>query len=147
MNITFREPTTEDITACLSVMKGSYPLDTERYWDDYLIKDFTDVLSKEYPSAFLLALLDDSVIGFGCYVYFINLNVYRLSWINILPVHQKKGIGKLLVAELEKLIMKENKKGFRIQLETDKPVFYKKLGYQIVSTNGINYIMKKPFRD
>lgn len=146
MNFTFRKLTESDIPACLLVMKENYPQDNERFWDAVLEKDLRDVLTKEYPALFLVAILNESIIGFGCYVHFENINLYKLSWVNISPREQGKGVGKSLVLELEKYIMESCKNKSRISLETDKPIFYEKLGYSYSDKNGGNDIMVKPIQ-
>lgn len=124
-------------------MKENYPQDNERFWDAVLEKDIKDVLNKEYPSMFLVATLNESIVGFGCYLDFQSLNRYKISWMNISPNMQGKGIGRLLVKELEKCIMENSTQNFSIILETDKPVFYKKLGYKKYGKNKDNDLMKK----
>lgn len=143
MEPTFRELTAFDILSCMEIMKENYPQDNERFWDAVLEKDIKDVLTKQYPAMFLVAILNEAIVGFGCYVHFENLNLYRLSWINIPPKEQGKGIGSLMVKELEKYIMKSIKKESRISLETDKPIFYEKLGYDYSYMNSENSMMVK----
>lgn len=144
MKITFRKLTDSDINTCLSIVHENYPQD-DKLWDNVLRNDVSDAMNKKYPSEFILIMRDEIIIGFGCYMSIIPLNLYRLSWINILPSEQGNGFGKMLVGELERCVNQENKKDFTITLETDKPLFYKKLGYVTTAKYDISTIMKKNF--
>lgn len=129
MNLTFRNLTDLDIPFCLDILKENYPQDYN-YWKDFLFKDITDTLNKLYPSEFLVVIRDEVILGFGAYLQIFNQNnVYKLTWINIPPQEQGKGIGKQFVGELERRIKEYNKDKSTIILETDKPIFYEKLGY------------------
>lgn len=149
MQITFRKLTESDIDICLGIMKENYPDEKDKLWQDMLPKDLSDVLNKVYPSDCLLAIRDDIIIGFGCYIQLkrqpngINKNVYKLTWINISPKEQGKGIGRQLVIELEKSIKECTVGEFNITIETDKPLFYEKLGYNTFFKIVDKYIMAK----
>lgn len=129
MNLTFQNLTDSDIPFCLDILKENYP-EKYDYWKDYLLKDISDTSNKVYPSEFLVVIRDEVIIGFGAYLQIFNQNtVYKLTWINIPPKEQGKGIGRQLVTELEKRIKEYNEGKCTIILETDKPIFYNKLGY------------------
>ena len=147
MQITFREPTIDDIAPCVNIIKEIYQ---EKKWEEILPKDISDVLNKVYPSKFLVVSINDTIVGFGCYIKlppeFPSPNItYKLTWINIIPKEQGKGIGKKIVYELQKHIKSECKENFFVILETDKPSFYKKIGYETYSKNGDNDFMQKFF--
>ena len=130
MNLTFRNLTDSDISFCLDILKENYPQEKYDYWKDFLLKDISDTSNKVYPSEFLVVIRDEVIIGFGAYLQLHNQNTtYKLTWINIPPKEQGKGIGRQLVTELEKRIKEYNKGKCTIILETDKPIFYNKLGY------------------
>lgn len=146
----FREITSNDIDACVDIVKLIYPKDSEEKYHQALFKDISDVLNKAYPSKCLVALIEGKIVGFGCYVKIdpqtTTPNIfYKLTWININPKEQGRGIGKKLVNELEGCIRQECKEDFSIILETDKPDFYRKSGYDIYTKNGDNDCMQKVF--
>lgn len=152
MNLSFRELISEDIAECLSIVKEIYTEEKHKEAWDILPKDLSDVLNKVYPSKCLVALTDKQIVGFGCYVKvdpkISHSNIfYKLTWINIHPKKQKKGIGKKLVNELEKHIKEECKEYCSAILQTDKPEFYKKLGYEIYDKNEGNDCMQKVLND
>lgn len=145
MSITFRKLTDSDIDACLSILKENYPEEKDKHWADVLLKDINNVLNKAYPSDFFIVMQDGIIVGFGCWMEDGHPNVYSLTWINILPNEQGKGIGKALVCELEKIIAKEKKQSFHITLKTNKPMFYNKLGYKTVAKEGEDDVMARKF--
>lgn len=140
--ITFRKLVEADFNACLSIFQENYP---DVYSPNDLRIDISDVLNKAYASDFLVALRDDIIIGFGCQ-HIKKPNLFRISWVNITPKEQGKGIGRDLVLELEKIVRIQNKQFFQIILETDKPIFYNKLGYTTHSQDGNKCHMIKFFR-
>lgn len=144
MNLSFRKLLSSDIASCLDIVKQNYPSEKDKFWQNILPNDLSDILNKKYPSECLILTKDEITIGFGCYVEDKKQkNIYTLTWINILPAEQRKGIGKQLVSELEKDIKKNNRQQVHIVLETDKPDFYKKLNYITFHKNNKNDIMIK----
>lgn len=86
---------------------------------------------------------ENTIVGFGAYTPLEDQpNIFRLIWINVPAKEQGRGIGKALVVELEKKI-KENHGTCRIVLETDKPIFYQKIGYTSYHKQGTNDLMVK----
>lgn len=150
MQITFRKLTPSDIDACLGIMKENYPAEYEKHWEDVLPKDLSDILNQVCPSGCLLALLDEAIIGFGCYSKYkektnAQENIWGLTWVNISPLQQGKGIGIKLIKELERTIKQYDTEKFHIVLETTKPAFYRKLGYKTYRMSGVNDVMAKHF--
>lgn len=150
MKLSFRKLINDDIDSCLNIIKEIYIRRNEKDSWDALTKDLSDVLNKVYPSNCLVVLIDNTIVGFGCYVKvdfeLSKPNIfYKLTWINIQPKEQGKGIGKKLVNELEEHIRGECKEKFSVVLETDKSDFYEKLGYITYDKNGDNDCMQKIF--
>lgn len=145
MSLTFQKLTASDIDACLSILKENYPEEKDRCWQIVLRKDIENVLNKAYPSEYLLAILNESIVGFGCWMENGHPTVYCLTWINVTPKEQGKGIGKALVQELETAILKANRNTSYITLLTTKPVFYERLGYKKISKQGENDLLVKKF--
>lgn len=150
MEISFKELKATDIETCLSIMKENYPSEEDKHWHNLLPNDLTDILNQKYPSQCLVVLLGEVPVGFGCYIQHkektnLQENIYALTWINILPKEQGKGIGKQLVIELEECISIIELRNYHIILETDKPTFYQKLGYKTFKKNKGNDVMDKYF--
>lgn len=147
MSISFREASNNDVEACIRIMQENYPELTERHWAQVLKDDFKDVLNKKYISKFLLAIHDNTIVGFGCYMI-LRTDMYKLSWINIMPSYKKQGIGTELVKKLEADVRQSvsrsiKLKNINIVLETDKPIFYNKLGYTTFNEREGNDLMRK----
>ena len=150
MNLTFRELEIGDIDSCSHVVQQIYASENEKGHSAILRLDLMEVINKVYPSKCLVSLVDDAVVGLGCYIKVEensnNPNViYKLTWVNILPAYQGKGVGKRLVDELEWNIRKECKEDFSVVLDTDKPKFYEKLGYITYDKNEKGDVMYKSF--
>lgn len=144
MQVTFHTLVRSDIPICLNIMKENYSNDTS--WEELLPKELSEITQNQGNC--LVAILDKVIIGFGCYIKFpeqstSSHNIYALSWLNILPQYKGKGIGKLLVLELEKYIGTRSKIPFYVSLQTVIPAFYEKLGYQTFrSEDGIDFMRK-----
>lgn len=147
MDIIFRHLKESDIDTCINIMLENSTDEKKEFWSGILPRYLNDILNKVCPSACLVAINKDVIVGFGCYAQSSNMkNSFKLTWINITPIHQRKGIGNKLVMELEKIIRRENKNFFQITLETDKPIFYNRLGYTTHSKDGTNCHMVKSFK-
>ena len=134
-NLSFRRLDPSDLFPCLSILKENYP-ETYEYWKQFFIRDVSSVY-------FLVAMREDTLVGFGAYLPLENQpNIFRLIWINVPPKEQGRGIGKALVTELERKI-KLNYGTCMVVLETDKPVFYNKLGYSSYQKNWESDLMIK----
>lgn len=145
--LSFRDASDNDIDIFISIMQENYPDPKDRHWDKILYNDFKDVLSKKYVSKFIIVLLDNIILGFGCYMI-LRADMYKLSWINIMPAYKKQGIGTELVKKLEADILKVIPRGIKLKnvnivLETDKPVFYNKIGYTAFKVQETNCFMSK----
>lgn len=149
MKLLFRELVHDDMDSCVGIIKEIYPNQIEENVSG-LVKDFSDILNKSYPSKCMVAIANNSIVAFGCYVrmddkkYAPNI-FYKLTWINVCPRYQGRGIGSKLVFELERLINEECKDNLSVLLETDKPGFYRKMGYESYDRNGGNDVMQKMF--
>lgn len=139
MDILFRKLTEDDIPSCLLILHENYP---DERWERIFEKDISDVMNKMYPSEFLVVIHNEIIIGLGCYLQQTSC-AYCLTWVNIIPSHKGKGIGRKLVRELERRIKQDNSQWYYITLETDKPIFYQKIGYRAVYKNGDKDVMAK----
>lgn len=85
---------------------------------------------------FVFAEENGATLGYACYgPIACTLGSYDLYWIIVDPVHQRRGIGRRLVAEVERLVALAG--GRRLYIETSgrpayRPTreFYQRCGYQ-----------------
>jgi GNAT superfamily N-acetyltransferase len=86
---------------------------------------------------FVMIDQDDRLIGYACYGpiagTFFSYDIY---WIAVLPAFQGGGLGRLIIAETERLIRESG--GGRIYVETSQRpqykgtrAFYKRTGYRL----------------
>ena len=88
---------------------------------------------------FVFAVREGKVVGYTCYGPIpCTLSSFDLYWIAVLPDYQTLGIGKLLLAETEKLVRRQN--GLKIYIETSHKdqyastrTFYTRCGYALTS--------------
>ncbi|MCL2228971.1 MAG: GNAT family N-acetyltransferase [Firmicutes bacterium] len=136
------------IATCASAWKDYYPQRSI----DYVIKnDLTleKLDSKISESSFYVVLNDKEIIGCGG-IKPMNKTESAIFAIFVSPLHQGKGLGKVIMETLEN--DKFGKRANRIELPSSLPgiPFYKKLGYE--HKNGkLNYgdgqfIMEKRFK-
>lgn len=147
--LSFREATEHDLESCISILQENYPDPKDRHWDEVFLIDFKDVLNKKYVSKFIIVQQNNLIVGFGCYII-LRADMYKLSWINIIPSYKNKGIGTLLVKELEQDVIKNISSSAKLHninivLETDKPSFYNKLGYTTFNEQNSKDFMVKSF--
>lgn len=150
MQITFRKIKSSDEPSCTFIMKRNYFGKESKKWEPLLIQHFLYMLDDLVPIVGLVAIYNNNIIGFGSYETFTkectsSLNVYAISWMNIPPNHQRKGIGRLLVFELENHLNKASQISFNVKLQTDKPIFYEKLGYKTFKIDDGDSLMHKSF--
>lgn len=143
MEVIFRNITNSDIDGCLDILKEKYSGEQYDFFRGVLLKDISSFLDKSSPVTFLVVEKNESIIGFGTFTPTNQNNVYQLIWINISKPEQGKGLGKQLIVELENKIKESNNDKFTIVLETDKPVFYEKLGYKTFNKKEGNDLMMK----
>ncbi len=100
----------------------SSKLEIQAMFSDYIIKP-------EY----LCAEEEHNILGFAGYMQsWMDYSAYEIFWVNVLPGHQRKGIGTFLVNAILAKIKK--KRGAHIVLlTTDKPGFYRNLGFKTLA--------------
>ena len=89
---------------------------------------------------FLMYLENDKILGFISYIRQEN-NIINIPKIYVKPEAHGKGIGKLLLQEVEKIAQK-NKVGFlELNVNRKNPAmyFYKKLGFELYEKADIAY--------
>ncbi len=94
---------------------------------------------------FLVAEQDSLVVGYACYgLIACTIGSYDLYWIAVDPAHQGRGLGRLLLTEVEQRIVQTG--GRHIYIETSgRPqyaatrAFYAGCGYELVAVLGDFY--------
>lgn len=104
---------------------------------------------------FLLVKEDDEALGFASYEHnYKGRNITRIHKIYLLPETQGKGIGRLLIGEIEKIALKNGAKALSLNVNRFNKArhFYNKIGFEIVGEEDIeldhgylmeDYIMEK----
>ncbi len=88
---------------------------------------------------FIVAKNIQQIIGFACYGHRpLTEGTYDFYWLGVDPAFQKQGIGKALMAQVEKEI--RDKKGYLLIIETSSiedfsspRAIYESFGYQLIA--------------
>jgi diamine N-acetyltransferase len=89
---------------------------------------------------FLLAREKGTCIGFASYESdYLGEKIIRLHKIYLLPETQGKGVGKLLISEIEKIASKHHQKGISLNVNRFNKAydFYTKIGFECVGEEDI----------
>lgn len=100
--------------------------------------------SKVIPPKYLVAEEKNKVIGLAGYSQsWIDYQIYNIFWVNVHPSHQGKGIGSKLILNAIKEIKKNkgDNKARLIILSTNKPKFYTRFGFKILSNPYDKYFL------
>ena len=104
---------------------------------------------------FLLIKEDQMDLGFASYEHlYKETNTTRIHKIYLLPETQGRGLGKLLIQEIEKIALENNadKLSLNVNRFNKAQHFYKKIGFEIVDEEDIelefgylmeDYVMEK----
>lgn len=154
----FKDLRYSDVSPCLEIMRENYSIIKKGkeiangFWSDLFVKDFTSTIEQDnrfYRTKGRAGWLDNGLVCFGFYQEsFIATSIYELSWINVLKKLQGNHIGKYLILDLEKQIALDetnSETDFSILFQTDKPIFYEKLGYKTIYKIGEDDLMIKSF--
>jgi len=147
--ITITTATTADIPLIQEIAHKTWPntygeiLSTAQI--DYILELFyaTDVLvhnMTENGHHFLLAKEDTICLGFASYEHhYLSQNKTRLHKIYMLPEAQGKGVGKLLLDEIESSAKRNKSNALSLNVNKFNKVFafYQKMGFEIVAEENI----------
>lgn len=102
------------------------------------------LISSESKRKYLIATINNKIVGTMRY-YLKENGILWISMIQVLPSYQGKGVGSVLLKEIEKIASRLKAKA--VALEAQKKAkwavaFYKANGYKILSQSDID---KKPF--
>ena len=104
---------------------------------------------------FLLVKEDETVLGFASYEHlYKETNTTRIHKIYLLPETQGRGLGKLLIQEIEKIAVENHadKLSLNVNRFNNAQHFYTKIGFEIVDEEDIeleygylmeDYVMEK----
>ena len=113
------------------------------YSDDALLKNLND------GHHFLLAAENSTPIGFAAYEHhYQGKNQTRLHKLYLLPKAQGKGVGKLLIQEVEKKVKENHDETISLNVNRFNKayLFYLKNGFQIIAEEdlaiGQGYLME-----
>jgi N-acetylglutamate synthase-like GNAT family acetyltransferase len=106
--------------------------------DEALSKKEIEAMFEKYTYApkYIVAEENKKIVGFAGYIMsWMDYHVYNIFWVNVAPEHQGKGIGTKLIkrAILEIQKNKSYKTANMIIITTNKPQFYEKIGFKILS--------------
>jgi GNAT superfamily N-acetyltransferase len=112
---------------------------------DYMLEEFYSDATLNYNFThknhhFLLVKEDSICLGFASYEHhYLGENKTRLHKIYLLPESQRKGIGKLLLAVVEKLALENNDLIISLNVNRFNSAynFYEKLGFEKVGEEDI----------
>jgi ribosomal protein S18 acetylase RimI-like enzyme len=104
--------------------------DLLRPWNDPR-KDIRRKLAVS-PDLFLVGVLDDEIVATAMVGY----EGHRgwISYLGVAPAHQRKGLGRMLMAEAERLLRAAGCPKINLQVRTSNPAvieFYRRLGFTL----------------
>jgi ribosomal protein S18 acetylase RimI-like enzyme len=124
----------QEINNVIKIIEENYSKKWVKLYKTEVSEMFDNKKSK--PKYFVVER-DKTLIGFAGYCQsWMDYQIYEITWINILPRFQYKGIGTLLLSKLIQEIKKE-KFGSKPRLillfcENKLIIFYKKFGFEII---------------
>jgi N-acetylglutamate synthase-like GNAT family acetyltransferase len=90
---------------------------------------------------FLVIELNSLVIGCACWnADWCSWGVFNISWVQVDPNYQNKGVGKILVDAILNELMPI---ASLIILATTKPAYYKKWGFEIIKSYPATFEYEK----
>jgi ribosomal protein S18 acetylase RimI-like enzyme len=149
--------TVNDVSLIQDIVKKTWPVAYSNIISqqqiDYMLNLFySDVALKNSitikNNIFLLAKDSETCIGFASIEHrYLNQSITRLHKLYILPECQGKGIGNLLLENIEKLAIKNHSNAISLNVNKYNKalLFYQKNGFEIVGEEvidiGNNYVM------
>lgn len=123
----------DEISKVSRIVRLNYSKKYEKLSRKELLCMFSKDFNKPY---FFVAEDKGKILGFVGYSQsWADYDVYEIFWVNVLPEHQKQGVGTTLIKSIISTIKKETdiNKARIVILTTDKPKFYKRLGFKILT--------------
>lgn len=128
----------EDIPECLHIIRENWGIKTAQSCHIEFGQAFGSAVWKPI---FYVARKGDRVIGtVGYAVSWMNYGIYDITWLNVLPLHQRKGVGQALVSQCLEDIRAI---GLLAMLCTDIPEYYERhWGFVYCFKYGTDTIMR-----
>ena len=98
-------------------------------WNQPRITEHDDLENDDFP--IMVCEVDGIPIGVGR-AHFISKNEAQIRSISVEPAWEGKGIGSIVLKELEKIVKAKGAKRIIIHSRSNAVEFYKKHGYQVV---------------
>jgi len=114
-----------------------YDIETECFEKEAFTKTQIAELLKDYNSIGLVARVDGQIVGFVVGTIYVDGRVLQahICTIEVLPLFRRRGIGKELLGEIEKVFRQQGVKTFALEVREDNVAaigLYRKLGYDAI---------------
>lgn len=112
-----------------------YEIEMECFEKEAFTKRQIVQLLTDYNSVGLVARENDRILGFIIAMIYVDRNVLsgHILTIDVSPAHRQKGIGQMLLQEIEKIFKTKGVKTSHLEVREDNVAaisLYTKLGYQ-----------------
>ena len=112
-----------------------YEIENECFRDEAFTKEQILQLLKEYNCVTLIAKVEGVIVGFVAGMIYVErkaLNAHILT-IDVSPAYRRRGIGKLLLQEMERIFKEKGVKASHLEVREKNFAainLYRKLGYE-----------------
>jgi ribosomal-protein-alanine acetyltransferase len=125
--------TVED--ASIGHLDRLYEIEMECFEKEAFTKKQIAQLLMDYNSVGLVAKEDDKILGFIIAMIYVDRNASsgHILTIDVSPAHRRKGIGQMLLQEIEKILFAKSVRACHLEVREDNVAaisLYRKLGYQ-----------------
>jgi len=112
-----------------------YEIEMECFGEEAFTKRQIVQLLTDYNSVGLVARENDRILGFIIAMIYVDRNALsgHILTIDVSPAHRRKGIGQMLLQEIEKIFKTKGVKTSHLEVREDNVAaisLYTKLGYQ-----------------
>ncbi|MGB8779587.1 MAG: ribosomal protein S18-alanine N-acetyltransferase [Candidatus Bathyarchaeia archaeon] len=110
-------------------------IETECFRDEAFTKEQILQLLKEYNCVNLVARVDGIIAGFVIGLMYVDRKALyaHILTIDVSPAHRRRGIGRLLLQEIERIFKEKGVKASHLEVREDNVAainLYRKLGYE-----------------
>ena len=150
MDIGVRKATLEDSKVLYNLHAASVESNQcrSKYNSEYIESKVRSFNIEQYTSPILngevlVAVKEETIVGFGSICAIREANVYKLQWLFVHPNYFGKGIGSKLLCELEKLALLGTCASIEVGASFNAFSFYEKRGYKTEKTLSDRILMRK----
>ena len=134
--MTSRMPVTVE-TASMRLLDKLCEIERECFKEEAFSRRQISSLLEDYNSISLVAVENEAIVGFIIGMIYFKRNALdgHILTIDVLPQHQRKGIGLKLMQEIEKIFIEKNVKTCHLEAREDNIEalrLYEKAGYKKV---------------